>query len=62
MRYVEFKSTIERHLKRNRRGTTWVELREALALPYTRPCPEWTRQLEQEICLMRSKGTSRALI
>jgi hypothetical protein len=62
MTYPEFKATLQQHLKRKRQGATWVELREALALPYERPCPEWTRRLEQEIGLVRRKGDGRALV
>lgn len=64
MRYVEFKNSIQRHLLEHRRGATWLELREALALPYERPCPEWTRRLEQEIGMVRQakKGSGRSLV
>jgi hypothetical protein len=62
MHYVEFKATILQHLKRKRQGATWIELRETLALPYDRPCPEWTRRLEEEIGLVRRKGDGRALV
>jgi len=62
MRYDEFKYAIEQHLLRHRQGATWVELRETLALPYERPCPEWTRRLEGEIGLVRRKGAGRARV
>lgn len=62
MTYPEFKAAIQQHLKRQRQGATWVELREALGLPYERPCPEWTRRLEEDIGLVRRKGTGRALV
>lgn len=62
MRYPEFKAAIQKHLKRNRKGATWNELREKLSLPYDRPCPEWTRRLEEEIGLTRNKTSGRALI
>jgi hypothetical protein len=64
MRYDEFKSAIQQHLRRSRSGATWLELRERLALPYDRPCPEWTRRLEEEIGLVRrkSKGAGRSLV
>ena len=61
MTYLEFKTTIQRHLKRHSSGATWKELRDTLKLPYDRPCPEWTRQLEQDIGLVRRKGTGRGL-
>lgn len=61
MRYVEFKTKIQRHLQRNGDGATWVELRDTLALPYDRPCPEWTRRLEEEIGLVRRKGAGAGL-
>ena len=62
MRYIEFKEAIGQHLQRNRKGATWLELREALALPYDRPCPEWTKMLEDEIGLVRRKGSGRSLV
>jgi len=62
MRYLEFKNTIQRHLHKHPNGATWPELRDALSLPYDRPCPEWTRQLEKEIGLVRRKGSGRSLV
>jgi hypothetical protein len=62
MRYTEFKAAIQQHLQRNHHGATWLELRETLALPYDRPCPEWTRRLETEIGLIRRKGAGRSLV
>jgi hypothetical protein len=62
MRYEQYKTAIQRHLQRQAAGATWAELRSALALPYDRPCPEWTRMLEQEIGLVRRKGSERSLI
>lgn len=62
MHYTEFKAAIQQHLKRKREGATWVELQEALALPYERACPEWMRRLEEEIGLVRRKGAGRALV
>jgi len=62
MQYVEFKAAIKQHLQRRSQGATWLELRETLALPYERPCPEWTRRLEEEIGLICRKGSGRALV
>ena len=62
MTYNEFRDVIQRQLRRQRMGLTWKELRDALDLPYTRPCPNWTRRLEDEIGLTRTKGTGRALV
>jgi hypothetical protein len=62
MRYAEFKDAIHRALRRRRGGMTWTELQERLALPYTRPCPEWTKRLEQDIGLARVKAGGRALV
>lgn len=59
MTYLEFKTRIQRHLKQHSDGATWRELRDALELPYERPCPEWTRRLEEEIGLLRRKGEGR---
>jgi len=62
MRYEEFKAAIQQHLQRHRGGATWSELRLTLALPYDRPCPEWTCRLEEEIGLARTKGAGRSLV
>ena len=62
MKYIEYRAALERELRRATEGLTWVELRERLALPYERPCPEWTRRLEEEIGLVRRKGEGRALV
>jgi hypothetical protein len=62
MRYVDFRDSIRRELQRNSAGLTWAQLQGRLHLPYDRPCPEWTKQLEQEIGLRRVKGNGRALI
>lgn len=62
MRYLDFKAAIRQHLQQHRTGATWLELRDALSLPYDRPCPEWTHRLENEIGLIRCKGSGRALV
>ena len=62
MRYSEFKTAIQRHLQTHQEGATWLELREILALPYERACPEWTRMLEEDIGLVRRKGSGRAFV
>lgn len=62
MRYEEFRDTIDAYLRRRSKGRTWVELREALDLPYDRACPTWTARLEAEIGLTRTKGDGRALV
>lgn len=62
MRYVEFRDSIGEELRRNGAGLTWTQLQERLGLPYDRPCPAWTKRLEQDIGLTRAKGDGRALI
>ena len=62
MTYPNFKADIQRYLPHHPHGVTWAELRDSLSLPYVRPCPEWTRRLEQEIGLVRRKGAGRALV
>ena len=62
MRYADYRESIHRELRRNACGLTWAELQSKLDLPYDRPCPAWTKQLEQEIGLTRVKGAGRALI
>ena len=61
MRYTEFREAIVSELAGRAGGMTWVELRDALGLPYDRPCPEWTARLEREAGLRRVKGTGRSL-
>lgn len=61
MTYAEFRTRIQRHLETHSGGVTWQELRDTLKLPYKRPCPEWTRRLEEEIGLVRHKGCGRSL-
>ncbi|MFI5380886.1 MAG: hypothetical protein ACHRHE_16430 [Tepidisphaerales bacterium] len=62
MRYVDFRDAIADELRRFPAGLTWAELKQRLKLPYKIPCPEWVRQLEQEIGLSRERGSGRALI
>ena len=62
MRYADFKRAIHARLLAQPSGGTWKQLRADLHLPYDRPCPEWTRRLEQEIKLVRRKGAGNALI
>jgi hypothetical protein len=61
MRYAEYRDAIRKALRQNPDGLSWIELRNRLDLPYNRPCPEWTNQLEQEIGLRRLKTRGRAL-
>ena len=62
MQYDEFKASIHDVLRQADAGLTWVELRRRAGLPYERPCPTWTRRLEQEIGLTRRRGSGRALV
>ena len=63
MRYADFRDTIRYLLRRHRAGLTWAQLRDHLGLPYERPCPTWTKQLEREIHLSRDRGAAgRALV
>ena len=62
MRYSDFKKEIHQALKKCPAGLTWAQLQQRLDLPYDRPCPTWTKQLEREIGLRRSKGEGRALV
>ena len=62
MRYPDFKRAVNARLQEEPAGMTWKQLREDLRLPYDRPCPEWTRRLEQEIHLLRRKGGGNALV
>lgn len=62
MRYTEFRTAIQKELRRIPNGRTWAELRDSLDLPYERPCPSWTGRLESEIGLVRVRGAGRALL
>ena len=62
MTYILFKNLIQTDLRKRATGKTWKELKSDLALPYDRPCPEWTKKLEHEIGLTRQKGTGRELV
>ena len=62
MTYSLFKNLIQTDLRKRSTGRTWKELRSDLALPYDRPCPEWTKKLEREIGLTRKKGEGRELV
>jgi hypothetical protein len=62
MKYTEYRDAILSALRGNGRGMTWPELRAGLRLPYERPCPTWTRQLEEEIGLRRVKGEGSGLV
>jgi len=62
MRYTDFKRAIYTRLRVEPAGRTWAQLKEDLRLPYDRPCPEWTRRLEEETGLVRRKGSGNALV
>jgi len=62
MTYTEFRDAIRDHLRSHPEGATWAELRDRLALPYQRPCPTWTANLEEELGLDRSERRGRALV
>ena len=62
MTYIEFKDSIRSALRKKPTGLTWKQLKLVLDLPYSRPCPEWMKQLEKEIGLIRRKGAGRALV
>jgi hypothetical protein len=62
MRYVDFRDSICRELRRNRKGLTWPELRDRLGLPYQSPCSEWVGRMEKEDGLTRTPGSGRAYV
>lgn len=62
MRFEEVKNLIHSLLTTHSNGMPWAEIRDQLDLPYKTLCPEWTKQLETEIGLSRSKGTGRAFV
>ena len=62
MRYEELKKIVHEELSHSREGMTWNQLKDSLALPYKTLCPEWIKQLEEDIGLNRRKGESRSLV
>lgn len=60
MKCTEFRDTIQEALHGEPNGMTGSQLRDQLNLPYQRPCSNWTKRLENEIGLTRTKG--RALV
>jgi hypothetical protein len=64
VRFHEFSEAIQATLNQHPDGLTWEQLRDRANLPYERYCPEWTRRLEQELGLRRTRiaGRGRALI
>jgi hypothetical protein len=60
MHYVNFRDAIQSELRRVPAGLTWAQLKQRLKLPYKTPCPEWVKQMEQEIGLSRQRGSGRA--
>ena len=55
MRYTEFRDAIHNELRRVPSGLTWAALKKRLELPYSIPCPEWVKQMEQEVGLVRAE-------
>ena len=62
MRYVDFRDSICRELRRHPKGLTWPELKRRLNLPYQSPCSEWVELMERESGLTREAGTGRAYV
>jgi hypothetical protein len=62
VRYIDFRDSICRELRRHRKGLTWPELRERLDLPYKSPCSEWVARMEREDGLVRTPGSGRAYV
>ena len=62
MRYVDFRDSICRELRRSPKGLTWPELKQRLSLPYRSPCSEWVERMEHENGLTREPGSGRAYV
>lgn len=62
MRYEQLKSIVKTELQNCPQGLTWRELRERAHLDYRVLCPEWVKQLENEIGLVRNPGKTRAYV
>jgi hypothetical protein len=62
VKYIQFRTLIQKVLLTHPAGYTWKELRDKLDLPYDQPCPTWVKQLEEDIGLFRVRETGRAYI
>ncbi|ADE55896.1 hypothetical protein [Coraliomargarita akajimensis] len=62
MTFEEFRKRIVADLHGAPDGLTWSELKQRNHLPYTRPCPEWIKALEQDDGLIRERRKERALL
>ena len=62
MRFSEFRERIVSDLKGEPEGLTWKELKRRNGLPYDRPCPEWTKTLENESGVVRKRRRGRELL
>ena len=61
MRYVDFRDSICRELRRNRKGLTWPELRDRLDLPYKSPCSEWVSRTTHRRLIFSPTGLARSV-
>ena len=62
MTYLRFRDAISATLACHPAGLPWREVSAKSRLRIDRPCPEWTRRLEDEIGLVRRPGEGRALV
>ena len=62
MKFVEFRERILSDLQGEPGGLTWKELKKRNNLPYDRPCPEWTRSMEEESGIVRRRRKGRELL
>lgn len=62
MTYATFRDKVQHALNQHPSGLTWIELRGTAKLPYERACPEWTKQLENDINLIRLDKRGSALV
>jgi hypothetical protein len=62
MSYEEFCDKIKKALAYNDHGMTWTELRNQLKLDQVVPNNKWVRHMENDIGLMRLKGSDGGVI
>jgi len=53
--YEAFKESVEKGLKGEKDGLTWLQLMEKMKMNQKRPFNQWVRQLEKDIGLIREK-------
>lgn len=53
--YEEFRAQVEKGLRDEREGITWMQLREKEKIDSKRPFNQWVRKLDKDLGLIREK-------